>query len=103
MSVADLDPVVVGVIVVMALLTYLTKVGGLWLLGHVEPSDRIDAGLSVLPGAVVVAIVGPELVAGGPSAWLGGAAVVLLTRKTGSLLAAMVGGIGVLLAVRAVI
>jgi uncharacterized membrane protein len=102
-SVADLDPVVVGVIVAMAVLTYLTKAGGLWLLGHVEPSERVDAGLSVLPGAVVVAIVGPELVAGGPSAWLAGAVVVLLTRKTGSLLAALVGGIGVLLAVRAVI
>jgi len=87
----------------MAVGTYLTKAGGFWLLSHVDPSERVDAALSVLPGAVVVSIVGPELVNGGPSAWLGGAAVVLLTRKTGSLLAAIVGGLGVVLAVRAVI
>ncbi|MFW5935516.1 MAG: AzlD family protein, partial [Halolamina sp.] len=79
----------------MALLTYLTKAGGFWLLGHVDPSNRLEAGLSVLPGAIIVAIVGPELVSGGPTVWLGGATVVLLTRRTGSLLAALVGGMGV--------
>jgi len=102
-SVVDLDPVVVGVVVAMALLTYLTKAGGLWLLGHVEPSDRIDAALSVLPGAVVVSIVGPELASGGPSAWIGGAVVVLLARRVGNVLVAMVGGIGVVLLVRTVL
>ena len=99
----DLDPTVVAVVAAMALVTYLTKAGGFWLLGHVDPSERVDAALSVLPGAVVVAIVGPELVAGGPSAWVGGAVVVVLTRKTGSLLAAMVGGLAVVVAIRAVL
>ncbi|WP_202593767.1 AzlD family protein [Halolamina rubra] len=103
MSVVELDPLVVGVVAAMALLTYLTKAGGFWLLGHVDPSDRLEAGLSVLPGAIIVAIVGPELVSGGPTAWLGGATVVLLTRKTGSLLAALVGGMGVVVLTRAVI
>ncbi|WP_202594680.1 AzlD family protein [Halolamina sediminis] len=97
------DPTVVAVVAAMAVLTYLTKAGGFWLLGHVDTSERVDAALSVLPGAVVVSIVAPELLNGGPSAWLGAAAVVLLTRKTGSLLAALVGGMGVLLAVRAVL
>jgi len=102
-SVVEFDPTVVAIVAAMAVLTYLTKAGGFWLLGHVDPSERVDAALSVLPGAVVVSIVAPELVNGGPSAWLGGAAVVLLTRKTGSLLAALVGGLGVVLAVRAVL
>ena len=57
----------------------------------------------MLPGAIIVSIVGPELVAGGPTAWLGGATVVLLTRRTGSLLAALVGGMGVVVLTRAVI
>lgn len=99
----DLDPTVVAVVAAMALVTYLTKAGGFWLLGRVDTSERVDAALSVLPGAVVVSIVGPELVAGGPSAWIGGATVVVLTRKTGSLLAAMVGGLAVVVAVRAVL
>lgn len=103
MSVVDLDPVVVGVILAMTVLTYLTKAGGLWLLGHVEPSDRLEAGLSVLPGAIIVSIVGPELASGDPTVWLGGATVVLLTRKTGSLLAALVGGMGVVVLTRAVV
>jgi uncharacterized membrane protein len=102
-SVVDLDPTVVAVVAAMAVLTYLTKAGGFWLLGHVDPSERVDAALSVLPGAVVVSIVAPELLNGGPSAWIAAAAVVVLTRKTGSLLAALIGGLGVLLAVRAVI
>ncbi|GAB7012234.1 AzlD family protein [Halolamina salina] len=97
------DPTVLAVVAAMAVLTYLTKAGGFWLLGHVDTSERVDAALSALPGAVVVSIVAPELLHGGPSAWLGAAAVVLLTRKTGSLLAAMAGGLGVVLAVRAVL
>lgn len=101
--VADLDPVVAGVVLAMAALTYLTKAGGLWLLGRVEPSDRLDAGLSALPGAVVVSVVGPELVAGGPSAWLGGAAVVLVIRRTGSILFALLAGVGVVLLARAAV
>lgn len=103
MSVVDLDPTVVAVVAAMAVGTYLTKAGGFWLLGHIEPSERVDAALTALPGAVVVSIVAPELLNGGPSAWIAGGVVVLLTRKTGSLLAALVGGLGVLLAVRAVI
>lgn len=103
MSVVDLDPAVVGVVAAMAVLTYLTKAGGFWLLGHVDPSDRLEAGLSVLPGAIIVSIVGPELASGGPTVWLGGATVVLLTRRTGSLLAALIGGMGVVVLTRAVI
>jgi len=102
-SVVELDPTVVAVVAAMAVLTYLTKAGGFWLLGHVDPSERVDAALSALPGAVVVSIVAPELLNGGPSAWIAAAAVALLTHKTGSLLAALIGGMGVLLAVRAVI
>ncbi len=66
----SLEPVVVGVVLAMAVVTYLTKVGGMWLVRHVELSERLEAGLSVLPGAIVIAILAPELAAGGPAEWV---------------------------------
>ncbi|MEA5388677.1 AzlD domain-containing protein [Haloarculaceae archaeon H-GB11] len=90
----SLDPLVVGVVLAMAVVTYATKAGGLWLLGRVEPSERAEAGLDALPGAVVVAILAPELVGSGPPGWLGAAVVALVTHRTGSVLLAMVTGVG---------
>lgn len=89
----SLDPVVVGVILAMAVVTALTKVGGLWLLSRIEVSERVEAGLSVLPGAIVIAILGPELAGGGPAEWGAAGVVLLVTWRTGSILAALCAGI----------
>ncbi|WP_129113792.1 AzlD family protein [Halegenticoccus tardaugens] len=93
-DVLSLDPVVVGVVLAMALVTVLTKVGGLWLLSHIEVSERIESGLSVLPGAIVIAILGPELASGGPAEWSAGAVVVLVMWRTGNILLALCAGVG---------
>lgn len=91
---AELDPLVVGVVAAMAVGTYATKAGGLWLLGRVDLSDRAERGLEALPGAVVVAILGPELVAGGPTEWVAAGLVAVVAWRTGSVLAALVVGVG---------
>lgn len=88
-----LDPVVVGVILAMAAVTIVAKVGGLWLLSHVDVSDRLEAGLSVLPGAIVIAVLGPELAAGGPAEWTAAGLVVLVMWRTDNILLAL--GVGV--------
>ncbi len=90
----SLDPVVVGAVLAMAAVTVVTKVGGLWLLSHVDVSERVDAGLSVLPGAVVIAILGPELADGGPAEWAAAGAVLLVMWRTGNILLALCFGIG---------
>lgn len=99
----SLDPTVVGVILAMAVATYGTKSVGYWVVGQVDLSDRVEAGIDVLPGAVVVAFVAPALADGGVAEWLAAAATVAVARKTGNLLASLAVGVGVVLAVRSVL
>jgi len=95
-----LDPLVVGVVCAMAVATYATKAGGLWLLDGVELSPRTRAGLEAVPGAIVVSILGPELVAAGPAEWGAGGVAVLVAWRTDSLALALVAGVGAVLALR---
>lgn len=99
----SLDPTVVGVVLAMAAATYATKASGLWVVGRVDLSDRMEAGIDVLPGAVVVAFVTPALANGGVPEWTAAAATVAVARKTGNLLVALTVGVGVVLAVRSVV
>ncbi|CQH49299.1 ABC-type transport system accessory transmembrane protein [Halobacterium hubeiense] len=96
----DLDPTVVAVILAMAVVTYATKAGGFWLLGRVDLSERAEAGIDVLPGAVVVAFVAPALADGDIPEWVAAAATVAVARKTGNLLVSLAVGVAVVLAVR---
>ena len=96
-----LDPLVVGTVLAMALVTAVTKVGGLWLLRRIEVSDRLEAGLSVLPGAIVIAILGPELAAGGPAEWSAAGVVLLVTWRTENILLALCAGVGAVVLFRA--
>ncbi|THE66207.1 AzlD domain-containing protein [Salinadaptatus halalkaliphilus] len=98
-----LDSFVVAVILAMAAITVLTKVGGIWLVRHVELSDRLEAGFSVLPGAIVIAVLGPELAAGGPAEWGAAGLVLLVMWRTESILLALCAGVGGIVALRAVL
>lgn len=86
----DLDPLVVGVVLGMAVVTYATKAGGLWLLGRVDVGERTETGLEALPGAIIVAIVAPELAGGGPAEWTAAALAGVVAWRTENLLAALV-------------
>jgi len=97
----SLDPLVVGVILAMALVTALTKVGGFWLLRRIDVGERLEAGLSVLPGAIVISILGPELAAGGPAEWGAAAVVVAVMWRAESILLSLCGGIGAVILFRA--
>lgn len=99
----SLDPNVVAVVLAMAAVTYVTKASGLWALGRVDVSERVEAGLDVLPGAVMVAFVAPALANGGPAEWGAGAATVVVARKTGNLLLSLIVGAISVLALRTVL
>ena len=96
-----IDPLVAGVIVAMALVTALTKVGGLWILRRIEVSERLEAGLSVLPGAIVIAILGPELAAGGPAEWGAAGVALLVMWRTENILVSLCAGIAAVALFRA--
>ncbi|MCU4744432.1 AzlD domain-containing protein [Halobacteria archaeon AArc-m2/3/4] len=98
-----LDPFVVAVIAAMVVLTYATKVGGLWVLRRLEVSERVESGLSVLPGAIVIAFLGPELVTAGPAEWGAAALVLLVAWRTESIVLALACGMGAVVLLRTVV
>lgn len=97
-----LDGATVVLVIGMSVGTYATKAGGVWLLERVSVPERVQAGLEVLPGAIVVAIVAPKLVQGGPAEWVGAAVVLTLAWRTGSLLLSLVGGVGTVVLIGAI-
>lgn len=95
-----LDPNVVVVVLAMAVVTYATKASGLWALGRVDISERVEAGLDALPGAVMVAFVAPALANGGPVEWGAAVATVAVARRTGNLLLSLFVGAITVVALR---
>lgn len=97
------DPLAVLAIVLMAVVTYATRAGGLWLTSRVEISARVEAWLEHIPGAILVSLVAPAILAEGLAGALAALAVVLVARKTGSLPAAMVTGVVAVVVLRSVV
>lgn len=46
-------------ILAMGAVTYLTRVSGFWLMGHIPMTRRVRRTLEVLPGAIMAATVVP--------------------------------------------
>ena len=80
-------------IVAMALVTYATRALGPVLTRHLPDSPRLDAALTAVPGAVLVAIVVPGVAAAGVPGLLGAVVVVLVTVRTGSPLPGAAAGV----------
>lgn len=96
-----LDPQGLLTIALMALATYATRVGGLWLMSRLTLSDRMEAWLGYIPGAILVSIVAPTVLASGIAEALAALAVVLVALRSGSMPIAMATGVGAVLALRA--
>jgi uncharacterized membrane protein len=77
----------------MALVTYATRAGGFWLMGLVTPSPRIEAWLRQIPGAVLVAIIAPTVLASSVAETLAALATVLVAIRTKNVLIAMLVGV----------
>ncbi len=95
-----LDPLTLPTIVLMALVTYATRAGGLWLASRLALSERAEAWLDYIPGAILVSIVAPVVLAGGITEALAALAVILVASRTGSLPIAMVTGVLAILLLR---
>lgn len=87
-------------IVLMALVTYATRAGGLWLASRLNLSERAEAWLEQLPGAILVSLVAPAALTNGIPGALAAIAVVLVALRTGSLPAAMVTGVAAIVVLR---
>jgi uncharacterized membrane protein len=96
-----INPIILIAIVLMALATYSTRAGGLWLASRFDLSERAGAWLDQIPGAILVSLVAPTVLMGGPAEALAALAVVIVAVRTDSLPAAMVTGVGTVLVLRA--
>jgi uncharacterized membrane protein len=88
-------------IVLMAVATYATRAGGLWMASRFELSERAGEWLDQIPGAILISLVAPAVLTGGLAEALAAVAVVIVALRTGSLPAAMVTGVGTVLVLRA--
>lgn len=89
-------------IVLMAIVTYATRAGGLWLASRFDLSERAGAWLDQIPGAILVSLVAPAVLTGGPAEALAALAVVVVAVRTASLPAAMVTGVVAVVVLRAI-
>ena len=87
-------------ILLMALITSLLRVSGLWLMGHVTMSPFAERWLKNLPGSLVLAIVAPSILTGGLPEILATIAVVFVMTATKNLLLAMAAGASVVFLAR---
>ncbi len=99
----NIDPFSLLAILGMALVTSATRAGGLWLMGRVTPSPRVAAWLRHIPGAVLVSLVAPAVLIGGPAQTLAALATALVAVRTRNLLLAVVVGVGVVWVLRALL
>ena len=87
----------------MALVTYLPRAGGIWLMGLVTLSRCVEAWLRSIPGSVLVALVAPTVFASSVAETLAALATVLVALRTRNVLLAMMIGVGVAWVLRMVI
>jgi len=72
------------VVALMAVVTLATRFGGIWLMGFMPLSAKVEAFLRYLAGSVFVALVVPAVARGGEAAMVAvgvSVAAMLVTRK----------------------
>jgi uncharacterized membrane protein len=93
----------VAAILVMAVVTYLTRVGGFWLMILVPEGGFVRRWLHHLPGAVVIAILAPMALEGGWGAPVAIAAAVAMAMLRLSALIATFGAVALVAVLRQLI
>jgi len=78
----------------MALVTYATRAGGLWLMGRISLSPRLQAGLRHIPAAVLTALIAPTALAQGSAETVATIATILVAARTKNVLLGMLTGVG---------
>lgn len=87
-------------ILALALASFACRAGGFWLMRFVTVTPRLRATLAAAPLAVMLGIVTPAAMRGGPAEWAGLAAALVVMRLARSDLVAMFSGVGAVALVR---
>jgi len=62
-----LDPITVAAIIAMALVTYATRIAGIFIGHRLVLTGRAKAAFDAIPPAVLVAVIAPVALATGPA------------------------------------
>jgi uncharacterized membrane protein len=95
------DPTTLAAILGMAVVTYLTRISGLFLVGRLRLQGRLKAAFDAAPPAVLTAVIAPMVLATG---WpeTAAALVTALAATRLPLLATILVGVAAVVALRSV-
>jgi uncharacterized membrane protein len=79
-------------VLVLSVVTLMTRFGGVWIMSYVAITPRVEAFLKYMAASVLISIVVPATLAGAPRIWLAVAASVITMVATGSGLGAVLAG-----------
>lgn len=88
-----INPEVLLIILGMAVVTYLTRWLGPFLMSRVTLSKKLETWLSYLPGTILVSLVLPDLIRSGVAGIIAGFASLVAARLSGNLFLALVIGV----------
>jgi uncharacterized membrane protein len=91
----------IGAVLLLSLVTFATRVGGVWIMSYVPITPRIEAFLKYMAASVLISIVVPATLSGSQRIWVAVAAAVVTMAASGSALGAMLIGIALAAAGRA--
>ena len=77
----------------MAAITYAIRAGGFLIAERLPATGFIALWMRNIPGAVLAALIAPDVLKGGPAAWLAAAAAILVYFATRNVFATIVGGV----------
>ncbi|MGL5114125.1 MAG: AzlD family protein [Beijerinckiaceae bacterium] len=95
-----LRPEFLPLLLAMAVAAFACRAAGFFLMRYVTVTPRIEAALKATPLAVMVGIVAPAALKGGPAEWAGLAMIFLVMRLQGNDLVAAFAGVATVAAVR---
>lgn len=95
-----LDPTVLAAIVAMAVVTYLTRIAGIFVAGRLVLTGRAKAAFDAIPPAVLTAVIAPQALATGWPETVA-ACVTALAATRLPLLATIAAGVAAVVALRA--
>jgi uncharacterized membrane protein len=94
------SPLALLTILGMAIITYLTRISGLWLIRYMPTSKRFKAWLEYVPGAVIVSIIAPTVFSTNLADVGAAIATLLVALRTRNALLSLIIGVIVVIILR---
>lgn len=94
------EPRHLAAIAAMALATYATRIGGLYLLRFLSVKGRVKAALDALPPAILVAVITPTILTTGPAETIAAGITLAVALARAPLLVSIAAGVVSVIALR---